>query len=163
MGEAQLQAVKEYIAKHNLEDELSNAVNQAIKLDSDDPYRVISDYLRKFAKVRSRSRAQTPFDCCFVLAALRERNMRFPGSAGFLDGGAWKIGRRRRSGQLQRGCRLLPHSSRCCSQRIGQSTRCNFPFAPFSRGTLCSSPRRAPLTVAAASALLCSPALAGPG
>lgn len=50
MGEAQLQSVKEYIAKHNLEDELSNAVNQAIKLDSDDPYRVISDYLRKFAK-----------------------------------------------------------------------------------------------------------------
>ena len=50
MGEAQLLAVKEYIAKHNLEDELSNAVNQAIKLDSDDPYRVISDYLRKFAK-----------------------------------------------------------------------------------------------------------------
>jgi len=33
-----------------MEDELSNAVNQAIKLDSDDPYRVISDYLRKFAK-----------------------------------------------------------------------------------------------------------------
>jgi len=50
MGEQQLQAVKEYIAKHNLEDELSNAVNHAIKLDSDDPYRVISDYLRKFAK-----------------------------------------------------------------------------------------------------------------
>ena len=42
--------MKEHIAKHNLEDELSNAVNQAIKLDSDDPYRVISDYLRKFAK-----------------------------------------------------------------------------------------------------------------
>ena len=50
MGEAQLLAVKEYIAKHNLEDELSNAVNQAIKLDSEDPYRVISDYLRQFAK-----------------------------------------------------------------------------------------------------------------
>jgi len=33
-----------------LENELSNAVNQAIKLDSDDPYRVISDYLRQFAK-----------------------------------------------------------------------------------------------------------------
>ena len=31
------------------QDELSNAVNQAIKLDSDDPYRVISDYLRQFA------------------------------------------------------------------------------------------------------------------
>ena len=51
MGEAQLLAVKEYIAKHNLEDELSNAVNQAIKLDSDDPYRVISDYLKTLAKV----------------------------------------------------------------------------------------------------------------
>jgi hypothetical protein len=50
----QLEAVKAYIAKHNLEDELSNAVNQAIKLDSDDPYRVISDYLRQFAKVRRR-------------------------------------------------------------------------------------------------------------
>ena len=50
MGEEQLKAVKDYILKHNLEEELSNAVNQAIKLDSDDPYRVISDYLRKFAK-----------------------------------------------------------------------------------------------------------------
>jgi len=50
MGEQQLTAVKEYIAKYNLEDELSNAVNQAIKFDSDDPYRVISDYLRKLAK-----------------------------------------------------------------------------------------------------------------
>jgi len=46
----QLAAVKSYIAKHNLESELSNAVNHAIKLDSDDPYRVISDYLRQFAK-----------------------------------------------------------------------------------------------------------------
>ena len=51
MAEEQLKTVKEYIKKYNLEDELSNAVNQAIKLDSDDPYRVISDYLRKFAKV----------------------------------------------------------------------------------------------------------------
>jgi len=50
MGEEQLKIVKDYIKKYNLEDELSNAVNQAIKLDSDDPYRVISDYLRKFAK-----------------------------------------------------------------------------------------------------------------
>ena len=47
----QLKTVKDYIAKYNLEDELSNAVNHAIKLDSDDPYRVISDYLRQFAKV----------------------------------------------------------------------------------------------------------------
>ena len=43
--------VKEYLKKYNLEDELSNAVNQAIKLQSDDPYRVISDYLKQFAKV----------------------------------------------------------------------------------------------------------------
>jgi len=42
--------VKDYIAKYNLEDELSNAVNHAIKLDSDDPFRVISDYLKKLAK-----------------------------------------------------------------------------------------------------------------
>ena len=49
-GEDQLKTVKEYIAKYNLEDELSNAVNQAIKLDSEDPYRVISDYLKQFAK-----------------------------------------------------------------------------------------------------------------
>jgi len=50
VGDGQLAAVKAYISKHNLEDELSNAVNQAIKLDSDDPYRVISDYLKQFAK-----------------------------------------------------------------------------------------------------------------
>ena len=49
-GQEQLQAVKDYIAKHNLEDELSNAVNEAIKIDSDDPYRVIGEYLLKFAK-----------------------------------------------------------------------------------------------------------------
>jgi hypothetical protein len=53
----QLEAVKAYIAKWNLEDELSNAVNAAIKVDSDDPYRVISDYLKKFAKVRLPHRA----------------------------------------------------------------------------------------------------------
>lgn len=52
-GQDQLQTVKDYIAKYNLEDELSNAVNQAIKLDSDDPFRVISDYLKQFAKVRA--------------------------------------------------------------------------------------------------------------
>eukprot|EP00325_Prymnesiales_sp_UTEX-LB-985_P027204 CAMPEP_0174733464 /NCGR_PEP_ID=MMETSP1094-20130205/61362_1 /TAXON_ID=156173 /ORGANISM="Chrysochromulina brevifilum, Strain UTEX LB 985" /LENGTH=353 /DNA_ID=CAMNT_0015936123 /DNA_START=41 /DNA_END=1102 /DNA_ORIENTATION=+ len=49
-GEAQLAAVKEYIAKYNLEDELSNGVNLAIKQNSDDPFRVISDYLRTLAK-----------------------------------------------------------------------------------------------------------------
>jgi len=49
-GEAQLAAVKEYIAKYNLEDELSNGVNLAIKQNSDDPFRVISDYLKTLAK-----------------------------------------------------------------------------------------------------------------
>jgi len=39
-------AVKEYISKYNLEDELSNAVNLAIKQKSDDPFLVISDYLK---------------------------------------------------------------------------------------------------------------------
>ena len=48
-GDETLQTVKAYIAKYNLEEELSNAVNEAIKLDSDDPYKVISDYLKKFA------------------------------------------------------------------------------------------------------------------
>ena len=46
----QLKAVKEYIAKYNIEDEVSNAVNHAIKMDSDNPYLVISEYLRQFAK-----------------------------------------------------------------------------------------------------------------
>ena len=50
MGEQQLAAVKEYIAKYNLEDELSTAVNMAIKQDSDDPFRVIADYLATLAK-----------------------------------------------------------------------------------------------------------------
>ena len=63
----QLEAVKAYIAKYNLEDELSNAVNQAIKLDSDDPFRVIADYLAKFAKARRLRffsfRAHAPHRC----------------------------------------------------------------------------------------------------
>ncbi len=49
-GADQLTAVKEYIAKYNLEEELSAAVNEAIKLNSDDPFRVMSDYLRTKAK-----------------------------------------------------------------------------------------------------------------
>ena len=43
--------VKAYIAKHDLEKELSNAVNEAIKQDAEDPYRVIIDYLKDFAQV----------------------------------------------------------------------------------------------------------------
>ena len=39
-------AVKDYIAKYQLEDELSAAVNLAIKQNSDDPFGVISAYLK---------------------------------------------------------------------------------------------------------------------
>jgi len=42
-------AVKEYIAKYQLEDELSAAVNMAIKQNSDDPFGVISEYLKTLA------------------------------------------------------------------------------------------------------------------
>mmetsp|Transcript_2408 Transcript_2408/g.4651 ORF Transcript_2408/g.4651 Transcript_2408/m.4651 type:complete len:350 (+) Transcript_2408:42-1091(+) len=42
-------AVKEYIQKYQLEDELSAAVNMAIKANSDNPYKVISDYLKTLA------------------------------------------------------------------------------------------------------------------
>jgi len=42
-------AVKEYITKYNLEDELSNAVNLAIKKNSEDPYLVISDYMKSLS------------------------------------------------------------------------------------------------------------------
>jgi len=45
MGE-HLANVKAYIAKFDLERELSNAVNLAIKEDAPDPYRVIIDYLK---------------------------------------------------------------------------------------------------------------------
>lgn len=49
---AQVTAVKDYIKRHDLEDIMSNAVNEAIKLDSDDPCRVISEYVLKYAKAR---------------------------------------------------------------------------------------------------------------
>ena len=52
MGE-HLAAVKAYITKFDLERELSNAVNLAIKEDAPDPYRVIIDYLKDLTQVRS--------------------------------------------------------------------------------------------------------------
>ena len=42
-------AVKEYISKYQLEDELSAAVNMAIKANSDNPFKLISDYLKTLA------------------------------------------------------------------------------------------------------------------
>ena len=42
-------AVKEYISKYQLEDELSAAVNMAIKENSDNPFKLISDYLKTLA------------------------------------------------------------------------------------------------------------------
>ena len=50
VGAEQLAAVKEYIAKHNLQEELSAATNVAIKSNSEDPLLVVSDYLRSRAK-----------------------------------------------------------------------------------------------------------------
>lgn len=51
MGE-HLANVKAYITKFDLERELSNAVNLAIKEDAPDPYRVIIDYLKDLTQVR---------------------------------------------------------------------------------------------------------------
>jgi cAMP-dependent protein kinase regulator len=46
-------AVKEYISKYQLEDELSAAVNMAIKANSDNPFKLISDYLKTLADPES--------------------------------------------------------------------------------------------------------------
>ena len=50
--EESLTKVKDYILQYDIESKLSKAVNEAIRLDSKDPFRVISDYLRQYAKVR---------------------------------------------------------------------------------------------------------------
>ena len=55
MAEAQLALVKDYFGKYNLEAEVSYAVNLAIKVQSDDPFRVICDYLKTLQNVRARS------------------------------------------------------------------------------------------------------------
>ena len=55
-------AVKEYIAKYQLEDELSAAVNMAIKANSDNPYKVISDYLKTLANPESDDEADDDDD-----------------------------------------------------------------------------------------------------
>ena len=46
-------AVKEYISKYQLEDELSAAVNMAIKANSDNPFKLISEYLKTLADPES--------------------------------------------------------------------------------------------------------------
>merc|ERR1740139_1249237 len=48
-GVADQAAVKEYISKYQLEDELSAAGNMAIKANSDNPFKLISDYLKTLA------------------------------------------------------------------------------------------------------------------
>lgn len=55
-------AVKEYIAKYQLEDELSAAVNMAIKANSDNPYKIISDYLKTLANPESDDEADDDDD-----------------------------------------------------------------------------------------------------
>ena len=52
---AQLTAVQQYLTQFGIEQHISNAVNMAIKQNSDDPFRVISDYLRKLAKDQDAS------------------------------------------------------------------------------------------------------------
>ena len=47
-----LKKVKEYIEKYDIENKLSEAVNAAIKAESTDPFKVISEYLKQFAEVR---------------------------------------------------------------------------------------------------------------
>jgi len=47
---AQLTSVRQYLTKFGIEEQVSNAVNMAIKQNSDDPFRIISDYLRTLAK-----------------------------------------------------------------------------------------------------------------
>ena len=140
MGEAQLQAVKEYIAKHNLEDELSNAVNQAIKLDSDDPYRVISDYLRKFAKVRSGYLLRKRHSICHALAVVGSEKAKkelrtSPGSFQVFQAEAENSGGAAAARQQPAAARLqtwgLPSSTRISIQRRSPRTRCILPLAPF--------------------------------
>ena len=52
---AQLTAVQQYLTQFGIEQHVSNAVNMAIKQNSDDPFRIISDYLRKLAKDQDAS------------------------------------------------------------------------------------------------------------
>ena len=51
-----VQKVKDYIVKYGIEEKLSEAVNVAIKQESTDPFRVISEYLKQFAEVRAAAR-----------------------------------------------------------------------------------------------------------
>ena len=53
MAEEKLGLVKDYITKYNLEAEVSYAVNLALQAESDDPFRVIVEYLRTLQKVRA--------------------------------------------------------------------------------------------------------------
>jgi cAMP-dependent protein kinase regulator len=50
LAEPGVAQVQEYIKKYNLEDELSHAVNLAIKENSDDPFKVISEYTKGLSK-----------------------------------------------------------------------------------------------------------------
>ena len=52
-----IQKVRDYIQKYGIEEKLSEAVNTAIKQESTDPFRVISDYLKQFANVRQPARS----------------------------------------------------------------------------------------------------------
>ena len=65
-----IQKVRDYITKYGIEEKLSEAVNQAIKQESTDPFRVISMYLAQFAEVPrvARPLAFSPHDRAHILA-----------------------------------------------------------------------------------------------
>ena len=74
-------AVKEYISKYQLEDELSAAVNMAIKANSDNPFKLISEYLKTLADPESDDDADDDDDdaddddALALLAAVNRRSL----------------------------------------------------------------------------------------
>jgi hypothetical protein len=113
-----IQKVRDYITKYGIEEKLSEAVNQAIKQESTDPFRVISMYLAQFAEVPRVARplalldiAFSPHDRAHILARR-------------LQMGRWQMRRpqqvrlslrrmHRRPSQMRRRLRRLPsHEAR---------------------------------------------------
>ena len=110
--------MRDYITKYGIEEKLSEAVNQAIKQESTDPFRVISMYLAQFAEVPRVARplalldiAFSPHDRAHILARR-------------LQMGRWQMRRpqqvrlslrrmHRRPSQMRRRLRRLPsHEAR---------------------------------------------------
>lgn len=121
-----IQKVRDYITKYGIEEKLSEAVNQAIKQESTDPFRVISMYLAQFAEVPRVALplalldiAFSPHDRAHILARR-------------LQMGRWQMQRpqqmrrslrrmHRRPSQMHRRLRRLPSHEARCSVPIGES------------------------------------------